>query len=146
MSTNYFQLALSWQNVLDGDGIGVSLTGMSIVFSGLVLISLYIAGIPRLFAFFDYRIEAGKLKAERKAQKTVKKEKSDSQTGSILEGDPDLAAAIAFVLRSEYEYSTAEDHQRITIVRDADQSIWAVAGKMRSLSSQARNIRKQARF
>ena len=40
----------SWDNVVSGRGIEISLTGMFIVFSALVLISLYIALVPRILA------------------------------------------------------------------------------------------------
>jgi hypothetical protein len=38
------------QNIIDGDGIGLAITGMLIVFVGLIVISLYIASLPRLLA------------------------------------------------------------------------------------------------
>ncbi len=39
---------MSFQNVIDAGGIGLSITGMTIVFVSLVLVSLFIAGMPRL--------------------------------------------------------------------------------------------------
>ncbi len=44
---------VNWQNVLDGHGFAITIIGMAIVFSGLVLISLFIAQLPRLLALFD---------------------------------------------------------------------------------------------
>lgn len=38
------------QNIRDADGLGVALTGMLIVFSGLTLISLFIAVLPQVLA------------------------------------------------------------------------------------------------
>jgi len=47
------QLTFSWSNVLAGDGVAVSLTGMSIVFFALVIISLCIAALPRVLVFVN---------------------------------------------------------------------------------------------
>ncbi|MDX2481504.1 MAG: OadG family protein, partial [Desulfuromusa sp.] len=44
----------SWQNVIDGNGIGITLTGMLIVFSGLLLISLFITALPRVLNLKEY--------------------------------------------------------------------------------------------
>ena len=45
------ELHFSFQNVVDGNGIGLAVTGMTIVFTVLGLISLIIAALPRLLAF-----------------------------------------------------------------------------------------------
>ena len=45
------ELNLSYQNVIDGNGIGLAITGMTIVFTVLGLISLVIAALPRLLSF-----------------------------------------------------------------------------------------------
>ncbi len=39
---------MSFQNVIDAGGIGLSITGMTIVFVSLVLVSLFISGLPRV--------------------------------------------------------------------------------------------------
>ena len=41
-------LQVSFQNILDGQGGGIAVTGMSIVFTALGLISLFIALLPRI--------------------------------------------------------------------------------------------------
>lgn len=41
------------QNVIDGNGIGLALTGMLIVFTALILISLFIASVPRLLGLLN---------------------------------------------------------------------------------------------
>jgi len=41
-------LQFSFQNILDGQGGGIALTGMSIVFTALGLITLFIALVPRV--------------------------------------------------------------------------------------------------
>jgi Na+-transporting methylmalonyl-CoA/oxaloacetate decarboxylase gamma subunit len=38
------------QNIRDADGLGIALTGMVIVFSGLALITLFIAILPKALA------------------------------------------------------------------------------------------------
>lgn len=45
------ELHFSFQNVVDGNGIGLAVTGMTIVFTVLGLISLIIAALPRLLEF-----------------------------------------------------------------------------------------------
>ncbi len=42
------KINISFENVLASDGITVSIVGISIVFIGLVLTSLYIASLPWL--------------------------------------------------------------------------------------------------
>jgi Na+-transporting methylmalonyl-CoA/oxaloacetate decarboxylase gamma subunit len=39
---------MGYQNIIDADGIGLAITGMAIVFTVLVLVSLYIAWLPRI--------------------------------------------------------------------------------------------------
>jgi len=42
------KLNLSYDNIIAGNGISISITGMLIVFAALVLISLFIAMLPKL--------------------------------------------------------------------------------------------------
>ncbi|QDU54804.1 OadG family protein [Aeoliella mucimassa] len=42
-----------WQAVVEGNGIAISLTGMAIVFAALVVISLFIAFVPRVLDWLD---------------------------------------------------------------------------------------------
>ncbi|WP_432735145.1 OadG family protein [Maridesulfovibrio sp. FT414] len=44
------QVLFSWDNVVAGNGVALSLTGMSIVFVALVLVSCYIALLPKIVA------------------------------------------------------------------------------------------------
>ena len=39
---------MSFQNVIDAGGIGLSITGMTIVFASLILLVLFISGLPRV--------------------------------------------------------------------------------------------------
>ena len=114
----------SWQNVIDGNGIGITLTGMLIVFSGLALISLFIAALPKAIAL------ATRLAA--------KQGRSSLGPAAVAEetapSEAEIMAVISLVLHLELQHSLGEDAQ-ITISRQQRQgSIWNSAGKMRSLS------------
>lgn len=113
----------SWQNVIDGNGIGITVTGMLIVFSGLLLISLFIAALPRALEL------KGRIAAIRDISAPV-------PTAAATEppSEAEIMAVISLVLHLETERSLGEGH-RLTISRQNRQgSIWASAGKMRSLS------------
>lgn len=43
------------QNIIDGQGISIAITGMVIVFFALSVISLFIAALPRILALFARR-------------------------------------------------------------------------------------------
>ncbi len=59
--TNYWLLAQSdsetslsgWEAIVEGNGIAISVTGMLIVFTALVFISVFIALMPRLLELLD---------------------------------------------------------------------------------------------
>ena len=122
-------MEMSFQNVLDADGIGIALTGMSIVFAGLVLISLYIATLPKLLGNMDKVV---KKRAEKK--KAVKSAKPVVLTDPSKMSD-ELLTAIGYVIHMEKEFEDAEDHQRITIQRGDTNQVWAVTGRLRNLST-----------
>ncbi len=42
-----------YQNIVDGQGIDIAITGMSIVFTALALISLFISMLPRILALWS---------------------------------------------------------------------------------------------
>jgi Na+-transporting methylmalonyl-CoA/oxaloacetate decarboxylase gamma subunit len=119
---------ISFQNVLDADGIGIAITGMLIVFSGLVFISIYIALIPKILP----RMESGFRKLKEKPSKAPKAAAMVSGGTDVTE---EMMAAIAYVIRMEREYEDAEDHQRITVVREEAGRVWAVTGRLRNLSN-----------
>ncbi|PLX87462.1 MAG: hypothetical protein C0618_06480 [Desulfuromonas sp.] len=48
---NHF--AFSLQNVVDANGVIISVMGMLIVFSALTVIALFIAALPKLLPLFD---------------------------------------------------------------------------------------------
>jgi len=107
----------SWQNVIDGNGIGITITGMLIVFAGLILISLFIAALPKIL--------------ELKTGKAEKKPATSSEPEEPTEDE--IMAVIALVLHLETERTLGES-SRLIISRRKRNSIWASAGKMRSLS------------
>ena len=122
-------MEMTFQNVLDADGIGIAITGMFVVFSGLVLISLYISSIPGVLS----RLENGfrKQKKDRiESPKPAAKLDSD-----VTELNDDMLAAIAYVIRMEREFDDADDYQRITVVREDAHQVWAVTGRLRNLST-----------
>lgn len=112
-------------NVLAGDGFGLAFVGMSVVFAGLLAVSLYVAMMPRIFAWVERRREAPRLQAADAA--VVGREPS-------LGIDPDLLAAIGYVFQAERERQLAQDHQEITLRDDDEQRVWTAIGKMRTLS------------
>jgi sodium pump decarboxylase gamma subunit len=122
----------SLQNVFDADGIGIAITGMAIVFSGLVLISLYISSMPKLLGRMEKEVAK---KQARKAAKKAKAAEAASPVKPVTELSDDMMAAIAYVIRAEKEYEDAEDHQRITVQHDDANQVWAVTGRLRTLST-----------
>ncbi|MDX9710079.1 MAG: OadG family protein [Trichloromonas sp.] len=119
---------VSWQNVLDGHGFAITLIGMAIVFSGLLLISLFIAQLPRMLDLFD-RLTA---RSARPAATSA----PGAETAAGPQGE-ELMAAISLVVHMELERLTGES-QKITILRRSGQgAIWASAGKVRSLSQRS---------
>ncbi len=108
-----------WQNVVDGHGIGLMITGMLIVFAGLLLIS----GVIVLMGSLDGRKHKAKTASvsvdDAKALKEPTKE--------------ELIAVAALVVYLESERSMGELTIKLPKQKRVG-SIWASAGKMRSLS------------
>jgi oxaloacetate decarboxylase gamma subunit len=91
--------SFSVQNILDGGGIGISLTGMSIVFSALLLISIYIRWLPTILEFVDRYI----LKKDLSLSET----ETAAATAAVSEADTeekDLASVIGMVMQLEAAY------------------------------------------
>ena len=113
------------ENIAAGNGIEIALTGMAIVLAGLLLISLFVAALPRL-------VERGAGKRER-----TKVQAADAGVmgeESSVDLDPDLLAAITYVVAAEREREASMDRQRITMREDQEQRVWTAIGKMRTLS------------
>lgn len=118
-------MSLNWDNVIAGNGIGITITGMLIVFSGLALISFFISVLPRIL---EYR---------QSKQVGISESGSAQQEACVADQEPteeELLAIISLVLHEEMERSLGE-MSRLTIARQKQHaSIWASAGRMRSLS------------
>ncbi len=128
--------AFNVQNILDGQAIGVSLTGMSIVFSGLLLISIYIALLPNILNFLSNigrkkkAVQSGPDAAPmEKGAVTEEEVVADNESESY-----DIASVIGLVLQLEHERLVTTDNEQITITRNINQpSMWGSAGKMRKM-------------
>lgn len=130
---------ISIQNIIDANGISISIVGIMAVFIGLFLIFLFINSLPSILRITDALFSRwgigshghdGHAHPAAAAQKSAKqKSKTDNQ---------DLVAAIAYVISAELENEAQSDYTKITIRRDDSQQIWGVAGKMRTLAN--RNI------
>lgn len=109
-----------FHNIVNGHGIGIMLTGMLIVFSGLLFLSSFIAVLSKVVE------QKNKIKRGPPPPIIVSEE---------AEPTPDeLMALTSLVVYLETERSLGE-WTRSTIPRQSRQgSIWASAGKMRSLS------------
>jgi Na+-transporting methylmalonyl-CoA/oxaloacetate decarboxylase gamma subunit len=120
---------MGFDNIIAGNGVEIAITGMTVVFTGLVLVSLYITALPRL-------LERASRKGRRGAPRT---KPAHATAGSRVASpgiDPDLLAAIGCVLQAEYERELLSDHQLITIREDdEEQRVWTAIGKMRSLAT-----------
>ena len=50
---NPSEMVYSLQNIAEGQGVDIAITGMSIVFTALALISLFIFALPRILAMWS---------------------------------------------------------------------------------------------
>lgn len=109
---------MSLQNIIDANGINLSLTGMSIVFTGLALIALYISVLPRCVALFSKKTKG-------RPDRLPADETRESDTV-----DPELIAAMAFVI--DREYNGLRQAQRITLSPETDQRVnWGLQSNLR---------------
>ena len=93
------------ENVMAGGAIGISLTGMAIVFSGLLLISLAITALPRLLEIW--------------ARYTEKEAVVTTTAGAFADAeteDQDIASVIGLVMEMEAnQHQTPEQQEDIDI-------------------------------
>ena len=117
-------MSFSFQNVIDGNGITITVLGMLIVFAGLAFISVFINYLPGILVIFD------RLFSKKSGKKEIKKTKKIEKT----EESDVIASLIGLVIHMELELSSASDNQQITISQEEDQrSNWGATGKIRSL-------------
>lgn len=108
-----------FHNIVDGHGIGIMLTGMLIVFFGLSFISCAIIALARFSSqtkMPDVTLEGKHIAVE------------DEPTNE------ELLAVTTLVIYMESERSMGEWTQAVVPRQSRRGSIWASAGKMRSLS------------
>jgi hypothetical protein len=118
-------LAFSWQNVVDGNGIPLALTGLAIVFSGLLFIALFIASLPRTLRAWD-RWREGRSAAKVAPGKTVEPDPTDPS--SI---PPEVQAALAWVAVRELEVFRLGDTQRLTLQTQHRSGLWRTLSTLR---------------
>jgi len=127
----------SLQNIFTHGGIAISITGMLIVFSGLLIISLYIRLLPKILTFLEKDNLRKKFKRAKKEPEPV----SEAATPEVLKKPEkpaddinEIMSVIGLVLHLEQKRVAALEggNELITITRDYLQpSMWRSAGKMR---------------
>ena len=126
----------NFQNIVDGQAIGISITGMSIVFTGLVLISIYIWLLPTILKWMSRQPTAKKVEKvkPKKVEEKVAAPKAAAATTTTEDEFNDIASVIGLVLQLEHEHLTKVDNEQITISRNVNRpSMWGTAGKMRKM-------------
>ncbi len=120
------------QNIIDGNGITISLGGMSIVFVGLLIISIYIALLPKILNLFSKeKKETVEVPESLEAKYSKKRE---------IDINKDIASVIGLVLQMEQERLVQSSNQVITFSRDhLRQSNWRRSGKMRVMPERRKN-------
>lgn len=118
-------LEFNISNIVENDGIAVSITGMTIVFGGLALVSLFIFGLPKFLRWLD-RIR-GNDREEEKAKAIL------DNTKEIH--DAEVAVAIAMVLQHAMTQEDGSAYQRLTIRRTPEDSKWKQASMLHTLST-----------
>ncbi len=120
------------QNIIQGNGLAISFTGMAIVFSGLIFITVFIQLLPLILEFSSKK----QLKKGEPSKTELKPVVEAGVTGAVEtedDEDKDIASVIGLVLHLEQERHFQSDNQYITMNRDGSQrSMWGKAGKMRS--------------
>lgn len=120
--------SFQWQNVIDGGGIDITVTGMLIVFLGLLFISFFIASLPHALKLVD------NLTAKRKP--AVFQSQNERKSSNPDEQEAIITSVIATVIHAELEKSGFGDQSKITISRDVSH-FWASTGKMRKLPNRS---------
>jgi oxaloacetate decarboxylase gamma subunit len=85
------KFTFSVQNIVNGEGIGISITGMLIVFSALILISIFISVLPWVLKKLEFILPRGD---EILGYEAPRREPS----GKV---DESIAAAIGYALFKE---------------------------------------------
>jgi len=127
--------AFNIQNIVQGNGVAISLTGMAIVFSGLIIMSVFIALLPSILNLF-YRKPSEEAGAKPVGAPVAAAKAADAAAVAGVtddEEEKDIASLIGLILHLENERHYQSDNQYITINRDGTrQSMWGRTGQMRS--------------
>lgn len=136
----------SLQNIVQGNGVAISITGMAIVFSGLIFMSIFIKLLPVILEKLDKKPEKqAAVKTEpvkRSAAETVEPAEAPLSVGASVAAEAeteddeskDIASLIGLILHLESERFYASDNRYITINRNGErQSLWGRIGRMRQL-------------
>lgn len=75
-----------------GDGLAIAIAGLVIVYVALILISLFIASLPRILTLVNHVWP-----------ETIDGHREDGHPESQIADDPDVLAAIGFVLHTEFQ-------------------------------------------
>ncbi|MBT4286730.1 MAG: OadG family protein [Deltaproteobacteria bacterium] len=123
----------SVQNIINGNGIAISIGGMLVVFGGLLIISIYIALLPHILKLFGKK----SFKTTKKTHETLESRYSRKRE---IDEDKDLASVIGLILQIEQERLVQSSNQVITIKRDRHSpSYWSKDGKMRVIPERRKN-------
>lgn len=102
------------QNVIDGQGVQIALTGMLIVFSGLSLIALFLTYLPRVLARWH-------------GPRTPRSTRREAHRERRVSEEENIHAAIALVVHMELA-SHESDNQRVTLdVDESTHATWALS-------------------
>ncbi|MCP4298072.1 MAG: OadG family protein [Proteobacteria bacterium] len=119
----------NYQNIIAGNGFGLTITGMAIVFISLALVAGAIAQLPGLLIIFD------KITGINRKDKTLESEAGAKVTSDKDQVENELMTVIGLVIHMELDRLSVDDKQKITISKRVDQrSAWAAAGKMKTFS------------
>lgn len=130
--------AFNVQNIIQGDGIAISLTGMAIVFSGLIIMSFFIKMLPKILQLLEKKPEAEAPSVEKIEAPEAKLEAEKAPVAAAAaaadgDDDKDIASVIGLILHLENERHYQSDNQFITINREmTQQSKWGRTGQLRS--------------
>ncbi len=130
MNSSFFSF-ISFSNLVSPEfnAIYFSLFGMAMIFSGLVIISLYVVFLPKIL-----RLPAS-LKNNRRPKAEQRVEQDEAQKSEELL----LAIATALYLHQDFP----EEQERITFKSHGDlDSPWKISGRVRGLSMRQSNMRK----
>ena len=114
-------------NIMNNQGIEITIVGMVVVFCGLVFIALFLTVLPKILSLFEGKGE-------------YVPEKFTSLQTAKNEVDPKIYAAIAYALHLNSVATSVYDRQIITIRRETPQgSLWSARGKLRNVVSRRNN-------